>query len=128
MGADAVLDIHTLYQTQTHTPRAQSTPSSMDARNMNSMLSLCYAPMQRAPDAILHQDRVGHVDGRRQTAGRGLRQRNGCWDALGGRASRRPGPLRPRHQEGLRHRGQRHLPRHLVRVRARARVRVRDPT
>jgi len=39
----AVLDIHTLYQTQTHTPRAQSTTSSMDARNMNSMLSLCYA-------------------------------------------------------------------------------------
>eukprot|EP00321_Phaeocystis_globosa_P006905 CAMPEP_0118812310 /NCGR_PEP_ID=MMETSP1162-20130426/2209_1 /TAXON_ID=33656 /ORGANISM="Phaeocystis Sp, Strain CCMP2710" /LENGTH=238 /DNA_ID=CAMNT_0006742025 /DNA_START=124 /DNA_END=839 /DNA_ORIENTATION=+ len=78
---------------------------------MNAMLSLCYH-MQRAPEAILHQDRMGHVDGRRQTPGRGLRQRDGCWDALGGRASGRPGPLPPRHQEGLRHRGQRHLPRY----------------
>ena len=39
LWAEAVLDIHTLYQTQAHTPRAQSTPSSMDAMNMNSMLS-----------------------------------------------------------------------------------------
>ena len=82
----------------------------MDAMNMISMLSPCLfgVPLMQ----ILHQNRVGHVDGRRQTPGRGLRQRDGCWDASGGGASGRLGPLPPRGQEVLRHRGQRHLPRY----------------
>ena len=121
-ASEAVLDIHSCTKRNTHA--ACTEHSKRHGRmNMNAMLSLCYH-MQRAPEAILHQDRMGHVDGRRQTPGRGLRQRDGCWDALGGRASGRPRPLPPRDQEGLRHRGQRHA----AGTQLRKEEEARDPT